>query len=83
MSALNSFEDFIRQKIERDHATHHQICEELTSTFPGKLGFSVRSIQRFCKEKNIHKTSRLSASEVKSAVQEAVLEVNEPLILYA
>ena len=82
MSALDSFEDFIRVKIERDHATHHQICEELTSTFPGKRGFSVRSIRRFCQEKNIHKTSRMPASEVKSAVQEAVLKVLKRPLLY-
>lgn len=75
MSALDRFQDFIREKVERDHATHHQISEELTSTFPGERGFSARSIRRFCQEKNIHKTSRMSASEVKSAVHEAVLKV--------
>ena len=76
MSALDRFQDFIREKVERDHATHHQISEELTSTFPGECGFSARSIRRFCRQKNIHKTSRMSASKVKSAVQEAVLKVS-------
>ena len=76
MSALNRFEDFIREKVERDHATHDQMSQELTRTFPGERGFSARSVRRFCQEKNIHKTSRMSAPEVNSAVQEAVLKVS-------
>ena len=76
MLALDRFQDFIREKVERDHATHHQISEELTRTFPGERGFSARSVRRFCQENNIHKTSRMSAPEVKSAVQEAVLKVS-------
>ena len=47
-STLDQFEDFIRQKVEKDHTTHAQISEELKIMFPEKRGLSVRSVMRFC-----------------------------------
>ena len=63
-STLDQFEDFIRQKVEKDHTTHAQISEELKTMFPEKRGFSVRSVTRFCAYHNIHKTSRTSQDEM-------------------
>ena len=37
-----------------------------------KQSFSIRSIQRFCQEKNIHKTSRVTDQELDEAVSDAV-----------
>lgn len=75
MSALDRFEDVIRQKVEEEYATHAQISEELATMFPGERGFSARNVRRFCQMKNIHKTSRMSESEVEHAVEQAVQKV--------
>ncbi len=74
--ALDRFEAFIRRKVEEDHASHAQISEELIATYPGEKGFSERSVRRFCQDKNIHKTSRMSQPEVNRAVAQAVLKVS-------
>ena len=55
--------------------THGQISEQLCSRYPGIRGFSIRSIERFCQEKGIHKTSRLSQTEIKEAVAAGVAKV--------
>ena len=43
--------------------------------FPGQSGLSVRSIQRFCKAKDIRKTSRLPQESVEAVVREAIIRV--------
>ena len=73
--SLDVHEDFIRDKVERDHMTHGKISELLATRFPGVRGFSIRSIERFCEEKGIHKTSRLSQAEVEHAVAAGVAKV--------
>lgn len=77
--ALDCFEDYIRQRVERDRATHQQVSDELkasaSSSQDSQRGLSVRSIQRFCEEKGIRKTSRLSSAEVEEVVFEAVAKV--------
>ena len=72
----------IRQKVERDHATHAQISDELTSMSPGERGFSASNVKRFCLAKNIHKTSRMSDSEVEHAVGQAVQKVSTVAVAY-
>ena len=44
-------------------------------SYPGVQGFSIRSIQRFCQEKNVHKTSRVTDQELDEAVSDAVSRV--------
>lgn len=73
--ALDDHEDYIRRRVEIDHANHRQLSEDLKATFPGEKGFSIRSIERFCHEKGIHKTSRLSDEAVEQVVSEAVAKV--------
>ena len=41
----------------------------------------IRSIERFCEEKGIHKTSRLSQAEVQHAVAASVAKVKSCVIL--
>ncbi len=74
MAALDDSEDFVRQKIEEgwSHSKLSTILKELNQV---SKGFSVRSVQRFCTEKNIHKTSRLAAQEVDKVVSDAVAKV--------
>ena len=73
--SLEGLEDFVRQRVEVDRVSQRQLSEELKTCFPESKGFSLRSIERFCAEKNIHKTSRLSNTEVEQAVSEAVAKV--------
>ena len=73
--SLDAFEDYIREKIEKQHMTHGKLSEILSARLPGVRGLSIRSIERFCQEKGIHKTSRLSQVEVTQAVGEAVAKV--------
>ena len=78
--ALDEFETYIRRRIEDDRASHREVSNELqtlSSSGPiqSQRGFSVRSIQRFCHEKGIHKTSRLSAAAVEHVVSKAVAKV--------
>ena len=56
MAALEQFEDFVREKIVVERCTHKQISNELQQSFPGEKGFSVRSVERFCSNKEISKT---------------------------
>jgi hypothetical protein len=78
MAALDGLEDFIRDKVERDHWTHSQLSDYLQQTYPGERGFSVRSLQRFCAESNIYKTARVSGSVLNQAVTDAIGKVVNP-----
>ena len=69
MAALEGLEDLIREKVEQDRWSHAQFSNFL------KQGFSIRSLQRFCQEKNIHKSSRVTDQELDEAVSDAVSRV--------
>ena len=73
--SLDDFEDYIRDKVEQGHLTHREISERLEARFPGVRRFSIRSVERFCQEKGIHKASRLSQAEVEQVVAEGVAKV--------
>ena len=62
MAALEGLEDLIREKVEQDQWSHAQLSDFLKQSYPGVQGLSIRSIQRFCQEKNIHKTSKVTGS---------------------
>ena len=61
--------------------THHEIIEELKaiSSVENERRFSVRSLQCFCVERNIHITSRLSEGVVEEVVAEAIVKVRNKL----
>ena len=75
MAALEGLESLIREKIEQDQWSHAQLSDFLKLSYPGVQGFSIRSLQRFCQEKNIHKTSRVTDQELDEAVSNAVSKV--------
>ena len=76
MTALDHLEDFVREKLEEDRWTHAQVSECLQQSYPGEKGFSTRSLQRFCREKDIHKTSRVSMNVLNQAVGDAIAKVS-------
>ena len=73
--SLDELEDFVCEKIEQEHMTHGKLIEMLCSRYPGVRSFSIRSIERFCQEKGIHKTSRLSQDDIKDVVAAGVTKV--------
>ena len=75
MAALEGLEGLIREKIEQDRWSHAQLSDFLKLSYPGVQGFSIRSLQKFCQEKNIHKTSRVTDQELDEAVSNAVSKV--------
>ena len=52
---LEGFEDFVRQKVEVEKCSHRELSSQLQQCFPDEKGFSLRSIERFCSEKEIKK----------------------------
>ena len=75
MANLEDMEEFIRDKIVNHRWTHPQLSEFLRSSNPGVRGYSVRSIERFCSDKGIHKTSRPCSEDLDRAVTDAVAQV--------
>ena len=71
MSSLEDFEDFIRDKVEKQRWTHKQTSAFFEANHPGQRGFSVRSVERFCSLKGIHKTPRISDQKLDEAVSKA------------
>ena len=81
MSTLEDFEDLIRDKVVKERWTHKQISGFLMERHPGQRGFSVRSIERFCSNKSIHKTSRIDDQNLDEAVTKATAMVRSILNL--
>ncbi len=79
MSALEAFEGLIRDKLVNERWTHKQISTFLMERCPGQRGFSVRSIERFCGHKDIHKTSRIDDRSLDVAVSTATAMVRSIL----
>ena len=75
MAKLQSFTDFIREKVEKESWTHAQLSDHFHALYPAESGFSVRSIQRLCNEKGIKRTSRISDADLDVAVSEAINKV--------
>jgi len=81
-SSLSGLEDLIREKIEVERWTHEKLSHYLNQTYPQQKGFSIRSIQRFCSDNGIHKTSRLSKDNLDAAVEVAIKRVMALLTLH-
>jgi hypothetical protein len=73
---LEQLEDFIRERIEEDKWTHGKLRDYLLQNYPGQRGFSVRSIQRFCSDNNIHRTTRMERRNLDAVVGEAIDKVS-------
>jgi hypothetical protein len=69
---LEQLEDLVRDLVEQRRWSHSRVSDYLQQTYPGTRGLSLRSIQRFCSAKGIHRTSRLDDTQVDEVVSEAV-----------
>ena len=74
-SNLDDLIDFVKEKIKIDKWTHARLSHHLQQTYPGTKGFSERSLQRFCSEKDIHKTSRVDKDDLDVVVEAAINKV--------
>ena len=76
MSQLQNFEEFVRKRIVDGGVSHKELSEELKQLHrfsdSTATGSSVRSIQRFCHEKGIHKVSHLSQTQLEQVVMAGV-----------
>ena len=75
MAQLEQFEDFVREKIEKEQWNHEQLSTYFSAKYQGKKGFSIRTVRRFCAEKNIRKTTKLSDADVDECISEAIAQV--------
>ena len=76
MAALEEHEAVVREKIEKERWTHKQVSSFLTERYPGQMGLSIRSLQRFCSSKGIHKTSRIDNQKLDEVVSMATSMVS-------
>lgn len=53
--ALEGHEDLVRNLVERQDYTHKDVSRYLQSACPGVAGLSAVSVNRFCRERNIHR----------------------------
>ena len=81
MTSLDNFEEFVKEKVEIYKCTHQQVSDELKSLFPGERGFSLRSVERFCCEKGIKKTTEIDDQQLDDVISEAVRQVPYRLLL--
>lgn len=70
-AALDDFEDFIWEKVEKYRWTYKRISAFLQEHNPGLRGFSERSVQWFGSSNNIHKTPRIDDQTLDEAVSRA------------
>ena len=75
MAALDEHEYFVREKIELEGWSHKQVSVELQHLFPGKRGFSLRSVEFFCNERGIKKLTDLDDQQLDGVVSNTVLQV--------
>ena len=71
--------DFLCYLLDEKY-THAQISEILKQQYPGQIGFSVSSIEKYCKQNGL--SSRISQAEVNEMVRVAVDEVLWSIFIY-
>ena len=81
MAELDSLEDYVREKIEKECFTYLKLSRELQQRYPGRRGFSVRSIERFCSQKGIKRMSSITDQSLDEVVSEAAVGKVRRMIL--
>ena len=72
---LEEHKDYIQRRIVEDGVTHRELSDELRAAYPSVIGLGERSIRRFCRMKNIHRTPRISKEAVEHAVTIGISQV--------
>ena len=76
MAALSALdcEDIVRLRVN-ERCSYDAISSELQQLHPGVNGLSSRTIRRFCSERNIHYSSRVTSEDLLAAVECNVAQV--------
>ncbi|KAK3724997.1 hypothetical protein QZH41_017473, partial [Actinostola sp. cb2023] len=68
-------EDYIRNLVEKEGKSAKDVSVILQSRYPNARGFSSRTIQRFCNERGIKSTAKISDDTLDTVVEHAVSQV--------
>lgn len=82
MAALEDIphiQGFVRQRIVEDRISHHRLSNELKQIYPNMRGLSAMSVRRFCRNNDIHATSRISDIQLDTAVRNCIVQVSDKL----
>ncbi len=71
----------MRTKLVHERMSYRQVSEQLKAAYRDVKGLSIRSIRRFCKQNNIHRTSRLTQEQLDMVVSSGVGKVNFTMVL--
>ena len=76
MSTISVLDDvlglksFIQVKLVEERLTYKELSELLQKNFPGIKGLSTRTLQRYCSNEGIQKTSKLSDDALDRVIEE-------------
>lgn len=72
---MEEYEDFIREKVEKERWTHQRVANYLQQANPGGRGFSLRAVERFCSERRISKLTPIADGQLDRVVATSISKV--------
>ena len=75
LAQVPGVEDLVREKILKERKSYMMVSHELQQLYPGLRGLSPRSVRRYCQEKAIYPTSRLSDAQLDAVITISVAQV--------
>ena len=77
LDSIDGIESLLRKKVQDERKSYKTTAAELRNKYPHLTrGLSARSIRRFCKGRDIHPSSRLTASQLDRVVSSSVSKVH-------
>ena len=73
--AMEAYEDFIREKVEKERWTHQRVASYLQQANPAERGLSLRTVERFCTEKGISKLTPIPDDHLDRVVATSISKV--------
>ena len=67
--------EYVKDLVVTQRKTHSEVSLLLKEAYPGRRGFSLRSVRRFCFKNGIHAQNRLSNDELEQYTKEVVARV--------
>ena len=68
--------EYVKDLVVTQQKTHSEVSLLLKEAYPGRRGFSLRSVRRFCLKNGIHAQNRLSNDELEQCTKEVVARVS-------
>ena len=76
LQSIQGISDLIERKVGHECKTHRQVSEDLKRLFPGQSGLNTTSVRGFCSEEGIHRSSRVSDTQLDRVVATTVAKVS-------